>query len=116
MIKINVKKGVDISKLHVQMREALPIMASIYDKYGYSFWITSANDGKHMKGSKHYDDDAVDSRTWGIVAAGFLYIIGNEMQEMLDLHCSGYQVVIEDDHYHVEWDPKNWKPQRHFKL
>jgi len=116
MEKYKVKKGADISNLNVEMREALPIMASIYDKYGYSMTITSGNDGKHMSGSKHYINDAVDLRIWGIVEDGFLQIIGNEMQEMLDLHKSGYQVVIEDDHYHVEWDPKNWYPQRRFKL
>jgi len=116
MEKYKIKKGADISHLNIEMREALPIMASIYAKYGYLMTITSGNDGNHMRGSKHYINDAVDLRIWGIEDAGFLKIIGNEMQEMLDLHKSGYQVVIEGDHYHVEWDPKNWRPQRRFKL
>ena len=116
MEKFKVKKGADISQLNVEMREALQIMAAIYEKYGYQMTITSGNDGKHMSGSKHYVNNAVDLRIWGIAEDGFLQIIGNEMQEMLDLHKSGYQVVIESDHYHVEFDPKNWYPQRRFKL
>ncbi len=29
--------------------------------------ITSANDGKHKKGSRHYDDQAFDIRVWNLV-------------------------------------------------
>lgn len=116
MEKYKIKKGADISHLNVEMREALPIMASIYAKYGYLMTITSGNDGRHMKTSKHYTNDAVDLRIWGLEDAGFLKIIANELQIALDNFTQGFQVVIERDHYHVEFDPKNWKPQRRFKL
>lgn len=28
--------------------------------------ITSANDGEHMEGSRHYEDDALDLRVWDL--------------------------------------------------
>lgn len=31
-------------------------------KYGVDTWITSANDGNHMLGSKHYEGKALDFR------------------------------------------------------
>ena len=116
MEKYKIKKGADISHLNIEMREALPIMASVYEKYGYELTVTSANDGRHMPGSKHYTNDAVDLRIWGMKDAGFLKIIANELQIALDNFIQGFQVVIERDHYHVEWDPTNWYPQRRFKL
>jgi len=65
-------------------------------------YITSGNDSKHAKGSKHYSGDALDLRTrdmspvdvqrWATSIRGRL---GRD-----------YDVVIESDHLHVEHDPK----------
>lgn len=116
MIKYKIKRGAKVDSLNKEIRGALMVIAAIYEKYGYHMVVTSGNDGKHMKSSKHYTNDAVDLRIWGLEDAGFLKIIANELQIALDNFIQGFQVVIECDHYHVEFDPKNWKPQRRFKL
>lgn len=114
MAKYKVKGGANIGGLGVEMKQAISVVANIYKKYGYTLCITAGTDGKHMSGSKHYEGNAIDCRIWGLKEAGFFKIIPNDLQEALDDFKSGYQVVIEGDHYHIEWDPKNWKPNRHF--
>jgi len=115
-MKYKVKESAKVQNLNKEIKGALMVMAAIYSKYGFEMVITSGNDGRHMKTSKHYTNDAVDLRIWGLEDSGFLKIIANELQIALDNFIQGFQVVIESDHYHVEWDPKNWKPQRRFKL
>jgi hypothetical protein len=69
--------------------------------------VTSGNDSVHMKGSKHYTDEALDFRTHDLLPA--------EKDDLcaLALHRlgEGYQGFIEDrggpnEHLHIEWDPK----------
>jgi len=64
--------------------------------------LTSVTDGTHSAGSKHYSGHAFDIRTrdipqdqWQIVAGDIRERIGSE-----------YDVVVEKDHIHVEFDPK----------
>lgn len=63
--------------------------------------ITSGNDGKHMKGSKHYSNNALDLRTWNIPNRD-LPLFVKALAERLG---PDYDVVLEDDHIHVEFDP-----------
>ena len=64
--------------------------------------LTSVTDGKHSAGSKHYSGHAFDIRTrdispeqWQLIASDIRERIGSE-----------YDVVVEKDHIHVEFDPK----------
>lgn len=62
--------------------------------------ITSLNDGRHMKNSLHYSGKAADLRTWHIddvnlFAAELSQAIGKD-----------FDVVVESDHIHLEYDPK----------
>lgn len=68
--------------------------------------ITSGNDGAHMRGSKHYTDEALDFRTKhltphdkGLLCAAVKLKLGSD-----------YDVVFEDrdgpnEHLHCEYDP-----------
>ncbi len=68
--------------------------------------ITSANDGRHMTGSKHYTGEALDIRTKTLTMderVGFI----DHLKRKLG---SNYDVVLEDlgranEHLHVERDP-----------
>jgi hypothetical protein len=68
-------------------------------------WITSANDSKHMAGSLHFQNRAFDVRIWNIdgnvkeKAAEWLL----QIREALG---TDYDVLLEGDHLHVEFDPK----------
>lgn len=81
---------------------------NIYSKYGYECVVTSLNDGKHMQGSKHYEDMAVDFRTKNISEPSHKELIKKEITEALG---KNYDIIFEDrggvnEHLHIEYDPK----------
>ena len=62
--------------------------------------ITSMNDSKHMKGSKHYCGNAADLRIWNVrspekVCRTLGVSLGDD-----------YDVILEHNHIHLEYDPK----------
>lgn len=62
--------------------------------------ITSARDGVHMKGSKHYSGNAFDVRIAGLMA--------QDVQEVLRVwrrDLKAFDILLESDHIHVEFDP-----------
>jgi hypothetical protein len=82
--------------------------------------ITSGNDGKHMKRSKHYKNTAVDIRTWAVGSGGKRRYIDDEgsgmamvitfkdaiIRDIEGFLGPDYQLVWHDrDHAHIEWDP-----------
>jgi hypothetical protein len=67
-------------------------------------WITSANDSIHHPESLHYKNQAYDIRIWNIigsVSAG-ARAWAERMQVALG---DDYDVLLERDHIHIEWDP-----------
>ena len=64
--------------------------------------ITSGNDSKHMKGSKHYDDAALDIRRFNIPAKW----LDRFLTKLRGRLGGDYQVILEKDHIHVEYDPE----------
>jgi len=64
--------------------------------------ITSARDGQHMKGSKHYTGDAVDLRTRDLTKQEQKDL----WQNLVNYLGPKFDVVLESDHIHVEFDPK----------
>lgn len=94
-----IKAGVDISRLNREIRRSLPKVQSVLIQHNQELVITSTYEGTHGEGSLHYSNDAVDVRVpdkYGITAKRDLKIgLGKD-----------YDVVLERDHIHVEWDPK----------
>jgi len=66
-------------------------------------WITSANDGTHMKGSLHYKNRAFDVRILNLTNADTATSWVEDMKLVLGIE---YDVVLEHNHIHVEFDPK----------
>ena len=64
--------------------------------------ITSGTDGKHMEGSKHDTGEAIDVRTRNFPSTQAIYTFAVKMRRRLG---ANYQVIIERDHIHVEYDP-----------
>lgn len=74
---------------------------AVYEKYGAELVITSAKDGKHGPKSLHYEGLALDLRSRNLN--------GREMFVVADLKLAlgpDYDVVLEADHIHVEYDAK----------
>jgi hypothetical protein len=63
-----------------------------------SLVVTCVSDGKHMPGSRHYIGNAADFRL-PLNAASFVA----DLREALGAE---YDVVLEGDHVHCEYDPK----------
>lgn len=63
--------------------------------------LTSAVEGTHSPGSHHYKGYALDLRTHG------LSVEPQDARQMLQEALGGdFQVILEEDHLHVEFDPQ----------
>lgn len=90
--------GIDVANLIIQIAE------SVYRKYGIPCVITEITGGEHSPKSKHYIGHAVDFRTrmintWPEARKSQL------KQDMRNVFNSDFDVIFEDTHLHIEYDP-----------
>lgn len=102
---MELKLGVSVRGLQPQMALAALVAEGIYVRLGHPCVITSGSDGKHMDTSLHYKGLALDFRLPGMPPTNFLCV-----QLLKTALGAEYDVVLEDDHVHVEHDPKEVKP------
>jgi hypothetical protein len=96
---MKLKDGVSLQDVSWRMFHAAVVAEKVYATYGAELVITSANDGKHGDKTLHHKGLALDLRTWNLG--------GREMQVASDLAKAlgnDYDVVLERDHIHLEWD------------
>jgi len=93
-----IKAGVDISRLHREIRRSMSPVSKILAAYGTEFIITSTYEGNHGEGSLHYGDDAYDCKGPTKQRDECVNDIKLELGD-------NYDVVDERDHIHIEWDP-----------
>jgi len=96
-----------ISGLCTEVLLAVILITSLESALGYEFTITSATDGKHSKGSRHYIGGAVDFRSKDIVSLKIKKDIVNKVRARLT---KDYFFALEslgklNEHFHLEWDP-----------
>jgi len=107
MKKLALKPTVKINGRHFdhEIRKILDVARETApDLHDQTVWVTSGNDSTHMKGSKHYVNEAFDIRTHNVMEgheASKMWV--QRMKENLGV---AYDVVLEKDHIHVEFDPK----------
>ena len=94
-----IKAGVDISRLNREIRRALYLISMVAKNRQDEIVITSTYEGNHNPGSLHYANDAFDMRipSWPGVDSY------SAIKEALG---DDYDVVLEPDHIHIEYDPK----------
>ena len=97
-----IKEGVQIAGLQKEMQIALDYANEVYETFGHTLIITEAvaNHG-HVKNSKHYTGNAIDTRIWN-VGADVHRIFGRLLRGLKDL---GFDIILESDHIHIEYDP-----------
>lgn len=106
---IRLKTGVRIGGLRPEVLLAITVAQSVWLKHGAAeLVITSAADGKHMRGSEHYAFLAVDFRTHNLGTPDIRKAACDELRERLG---PDYDVVLEglntaSEHCHCEHDPK----------
>ena len=96
------KHSVDLRGLQPQMALAYTIAAACYAKHGHTCVITSASDSKHGPNSLHYCGKALDIRTRDL--QGLVKVTLRD--EIADALGPQFDVVLESDHIHMEFDPK----------
>ena len=89
---------VNIEALHPKMKDRLTDIETIYTSFHTELVITSGKDGVHSQHSLHYEGKAVDLRTWNI--------LDSVIQALKTKLGPEYDVILEKDHIHVEWDPE----------
>lgn len=95
------KPGVVLA-LRPEMASALPaIDRAFYAGAGHEATITSGKDGVHMTTSLHYAGLAVDVRTRDLSASQIEAVRAALAREL----GSNFDVVVESDHIHIEYDP-----------
>jgi len=105
---MELKPGASLKGVQWQMFEAALVVECVWQTYGFhECVITSGNDGKHMDTSLHYKGLALDFRTWHIKPDSLVKMAA-DVRAKLGLD---YDVVIETDHLHVEFDPKTVPPK-----
>jgi hypothetical protein len=94
------KLGVDISRLEKPIRCILGNIDSLFISItGEESVITSTYEGNHSPSSLHYGNLAVDFRLPKKKADDLISAIRSRLSQ-------DYDVVLETDHIHVEYDPK----------
>lgn len=80
---------------------AMPIIFEVFRDYDVSPVITSGTDGRHMPESLHYVGLAFDFRTRHVQPDDRIPLTA-ALQAGLG---EAFDVVLESDHIHVEYDP-----------
>lgn len=96
------KTGVSLKNLQPQIVVAILIAYDVYSAADYSLVITSASDSTHCNNSLHSHGLAIDLRIKNIPFATILAITKEIKQDL----GNEFDVVLESDHIHIEYDPK----------
>jgi hypothetical protein len=89
--------------VRTEMLFATMAVESVFSTYGLEAVITSAIDGEHSPGSLHYTGSALDYRTRFFATRADAEEAAGEVREALG---PDFDVVLEDTHLHIEFDPK----------
>ena len=96
---MKIKPGVSIAGIRPELVLALCIADTTYAQYANNLIVTSVLDGEHMRGSLHYVGAAADLRK----PADDVGVIVDRLRDSLG---DNYDVVLETDHIHIEFQPK----------
>lgn len=97
---MNIKTGVRISGIQPEIVLALLIADGVHQRHGEVLTVTSLLDGKHMRASLHYVGSAADLELPQHGVAHMVFDLSASLGE-------NYDVVLESDHIHVEYQPKH---------
>ncbi len=102
---MKLKKGVKLFGLKYRMRAALKVCEAVYKNAGRKegVTITSTTDGTHSAGSLHPYGYAFDTRTYYFSVTRKEFVFKEIKERLADISYK-YDVVLEKDHIHIEWD------------
>lgn len=101
---IQLKPGVSLIGMQPQMALVMLVVQDVFTASHYAVTITCGSEGKHGKSSKHFIGYALDIRTLRIgIELDEAKMLAGEIGRCLG---SEFDVVTEEDHLHIEYDPK----------
>lgn len=100
---MKLKSGVKVLGLSNPILIAIMVAKEVYEKFGVEFVITSGTDSVHGWSSEHYKGDAIDVRTRNIRSEQQKSLIAAQIKDCLT---DDYDIVLESNHLHIEYDPK----------
>ena len=99
---MQLKEGVSVKGIRTELLLGLIIASDVYKKLGEDLVVTAVVDGKHRSGSLHYVGLGADLRT------RFFKDNGKNAAKLLKVALGDeYDVVVEKDHIHMEYQPKS---------
>lgn len=99
---MTLKAGVRITGVKPETVLALIVCDGVYRSLGYEMVVTSVCEGKHSRGSIHFVGMAFDLRISNLRQESVPMIV-SRMKDQLG---QDFDVVLESDHVHVEFEPK----------
>lgn len=99
---MKIKSGVRILGICPEVLLAASIAESVYLKYSAEATITAGIDSKHSRASMHYAGRAIDLRINNVKQDQWSHL----RQDLADSLGADFDVLLESDHIHVEYEPK----------
>ncbi len=99
---MKLKPDVKVQGLRPEILLAIMVAKDAYKEAGTELVITSLVDGKHSETSLHYTGCAVDIRTRNLPQNFRDYT----QIRIRDALTRDYDVVLEKDHIHIEYQPR----------
>ena len=101
---IYLKESVDLAGVQPEIVHAIHVANDVYNLHGADCTVTSVRDSVHRRGSLHYVGLACDLRIAPFMEnASKLLEVVETIRTALGKQ---YDVVLESDHIHVEFQPK----------
>lgn len=100
------KPGVDPEGMRPEILLAVMVAADVYSEAGKDLVVTSLLDGDHRAKSYHYNGLAVDLRIHNLDKVTQSTVTAKLRQRLT----TDYDVVLEPDHIHIEFDKKKKGP------
>ena len=98
---MKLKPGVKVGGISPEIMVALMVAHDACVNEGVELVITSVTDGVHGEHSLHYHGKAIDLRTRDIAPP----VRGKLRATIADNLGAEFDVVLETDHLHIEFDP-----------
>jgi len=100
---MKLKEGVKIQGISTELLFALNVADQVYREYDLGgMVVTSLLDGRHSSTSLHYSGNAADLRTRNL-GPDASESVRDDIKDRLGID---YDVILESDHIHVEYQPR----------
>jgi hypothetical protein len=97
---MHLKPGVRAAGIRPEIVLALQVAEGVWAAQGQALVVTSLTEGRHSRTSLHYAGAAADLRIWDLDAE-------RARRELAEALGEDYDVVLERDHIHCEFQPKS---------